>query len=355
MTTYLIRRLIQMFVVLFISSVVIYFILSLVPGGPLDALRQNTDPRRRPSEADIRRMEKAMGIDKPWYLQYVTWLAGDTWLGSIGYPQYVGERRGIIRGDWGTSWKLQRNKPVMEVIGDRLPDTLRLMITVSLISILVAIPIGIFSAVRQYSFFDYTFTTFSFIGNSLPSFWFGLMLIALTLAARNAGLFYLPSGDITALRDYTVPILGRVDAGSLLDRILHLVLPVTVLTFLNLAAYSRYMRASMLEVLKLDYVRTARAKGLRERVVVLKHALRNALIPLITIVVFTIPSVWGGALITETIFNYKGMGWLYIQALGQQDWPIVTAFLLISAILVVVANLIADILYTMVDPRIRLA
>jgi peptide/nickel transport system permease protein len=354
MTTYLIRRLFQMVVVLFLSSLVIYLILSLVPGGPLDALRQNADPRRRPSEADIKRMEKAMGIDKPWYLQYVTWVAGDTWLDTVGYPRYKGERLGIIRGDWGVSWKLQRNKPVMQVIGDRLPDTLRLMVTVSLLSVLIAIPIGIFSAVRQYSVFDYVFTTFSFIGTSLPSFWFALMLITLTLIARGAGWFYLPSGDITALRDYDVPLLGRVVAGTLLDRVLHLILPVIVLTFINLAAYSRYMRASMLEVLKLDYVRTARAKGLAERVVVLKHALRNALIPLITIVVFTIPGIWGGALITETIFNYKGLGWLYIQALGQQDWPIVTAFLLISSILVVLSTLLADILYTVVDPRIRL-
>ena len=128
-----------------------------------------------------------------------------------------------------------------------------------------------------------------------------------------------------------------------------------VLTLLSLAAYSRFMRASMLEVLKLDYVRTARAKGLREWIVVMKHALRNALIPLITLVVYTIPGVWGGALITEGIFNYKGMGWLYLQALNQQDWPIVTAFLLIQAILVVFANLLADILYTVADPRIRLS
>jgi peptide/nickel transport system permease protein len=229
------------------------------------------------------------------------------------------------------------------------------MITVSLLSILVAIPIGIFSAVRQYSVFDYVFTTFSFIGTSLPPFWFGLLLISAMVIARGKGWFYVPSGDITALRDYQVPFLGTVVAGTLLDRVLHLILPVLVLTFVNLAGYSRFMRASMLEVLKLDYVRTARAKGLAERVVVLKHALRNALIPLITIMVFTLPGIWGGALIIESIFNYKGLGWLYLQALNQQDWPVVMAFLLISSILVVLSTLLADILYTRVDPRIRLA
>jgi peptide/nickel transport system permease protein len=287
-------------------------------------------------------------------LQYITWLTGDTWLGAIGFDQYVGERRGIIRGDWGDSWKIQPNKPVLQVMAQRLPDTLLLMITSTVISIAFAIPIGIFSAVRQYSRLDYFFTSFSFLGISLPAFWFGLMLIAGTLALKRNGLFSFPTGDVVALRPYTVPGLGRVAAGSLLDRGLHLVLPVLVLSLLNIAGYSRFMRASMLEVLKQDYVRTARAKGLRERVVVVKHALRNALIPLITIIVYTIPNIFGGALITESIFNYKGIGWLFIQALGQRDWAIVSAFLLINSVLIVVANLLADIMYTVADPRIRL-
>jgi peptide/nickel transport system permease protein len=239
-------------------------------------------------------------------------------------------------------------------MGQRLPDTMWLMITSTLISIALAIPIGIFSAVRQYSRLDYFFTSFSFLGISLPAFWFGLMLIAGTLALKRNGLFSFPTGDVVALRPYTLPGLGRITQGSGLDRALHLVLPVTVLSLLNIAGYSRFMRASMLEVLKQDYVRTARAKGLRERVVVVKHALRNALIPLITIIVYTIPNIFGGALITETIFNYKGIGWLFIQALGQRDWAIVTAFLLINSFLIVLANLLADILYTVVDPRIRM-
>lgn len=354
MITFLVRRFFQMGVVLFASTLVIFLIISFVPGGPLDYLNQNSDPRRRPSKADIERMQKRFGIDKPWYLQYVTWVAGDTWLDKIGFEQYVGERRGIIRGDWGTSWKINLNVPVLEVIGRRLPDTLRLMIVSTVVSIALAIPVGIYSAVKQYSKLDYFFTTFSFIGISLPSFWFGLMLISATLALKRNDLFYFPPGDAAALRAYTVPGLGRIEAGSFTDIVMHLVLPVIVLSMINLASFSRFMRASMLEVLKQDFVRTARAKGLRERVVVLKHAMRNALIPLITVLVYTIPNIFNGALITETIFNYKGIGWLYLQALNSRDWPIVTAFLLINAVLIILANMLADVLYTVADPRIRL-
>lgn len=354
MITFLVRRFFQMGLVLFISSVVVYLILSFVPGGPLDELLQQNDPRKRPTAADIARLEKALGLDKPIALRYVSWLAGDDWFDKIGFPQYEGDNRGIIRGDFGESWKLQRNKSVMSVIGQRLPDTLRLMITATVLSIVLAIPIGIYSAVKQYSKLDYFFTTFSFLGTSLPSFWFGLMMIAATLALNRNGLFYFPPGDILSIRNYTIPGLGTIAARSFADRILHLVLPVTVLSLLNLAGYSRFMRASMLEVLKQDYVRTARAKGLRERLVVMKHALRNALIPLITIIVTAIPGVFGGALITERIFNYRGLGYTYIDALTQRDWPIVMAFLIIQAVLIVIANLLADILYTVADPRIRL-
>lgn len=354
MATFLVRRFFQMGLVLIISTIVVYIILSFVPGGPLEDMLQVTDRRQRPSAQDIARIEKALGLDKPVALRYVTWVAGDDWLGSVGFPQYAGEKKGLIRGDWGTSWFLYRNQPVLTVMAQRLPATLVLQITSLVVALALAIPIGIYSAVRQYSKLDYVFTTFSFIGISLPSFWFALMMIAGALALRRNDLFAFPTGDIVALRPYTVPGLGRITAGSFMDRVLHLVMPVTVLALLSLASFSRFLRASMLEVLKQDYVRTARAKGLRERIVILKHAMRNALIPLITILVYSIPGVFNGALVTESIFNYKGMGYLYIQALGLRDWPIVTAFLLINAILIVIANLLADVLYTVADPRIRL-
>ncbi len=354
MTVYLIRRFFQIIVVLFLSTAVIYTLFALAP-NPLDELRQSTDIKVRASNEDIARLAKQLGLDKPWYLQYPVWLAGDTWLGSIGQDQYVGERKGILRGDWGTSWKYQKNKPVLGLIKDRLPATLWLMISSTLISLMIGIPLGVFSAVRQYSFFDYFFTAFSFIGISIPAFWFGLLIISASLIAKSNGWFYFPAGDVLAIRDYKVLGLGIVEAGSFLDRIMHLVMPVTVLSLLNLAGWSRFMRASMLEVLSQDYVRTARAKGVRERLVVYKHAFRNALIPLITLVVFAIPGVFGGAILTETVFNYKGLGFLFITALGLNDYPLAMAFLLISSVLLVFATLLADILYTFVDPRIRLS
>jgi peptide/nickel transport system permease protein len=190
----------------------------------------------------------------------------------------------------------------------------------------------------------------------MPVFWFGLLMIILFgLKFQQWGLPYFPTGDVftTRVTAGSIQDVLSIRPGSLLDRIVHLVLPTMVLTLLYLAGWSRFMRSSMLEVLRQDYVRTARAKGLLERVVIMKHAARNALIPLITIVVFQIPGIFGGAIVTETIFNYPGMGRLFIDSLNRNDWPIVMAILFITAILVVVATLIGDILYTIVDPRIR--
>lgn len=355
MIAFLLRRILQMFGVLFLSSLVIYFILLAVPGGPLDALLQ-ANGRQRPSAADIARQEKLLGLDKPIYLQYLTWLAGDDWFGAVpSWSQYQGERRGLVRGDWGESWKVQRGKPVLEIIADKLPNTLRLMGISTLLSLLIAIPLGIYSAVRPYSRLDYAVTAFSFFGISMPVFWLGLMLISLSLTSKANGWFFLPPGDIMAPRDYKIPGLGVIDAGSTLDRALHLVMPVIVLCLLNMATWSRFMRSSMLEVLKADFVRTARAKGVREQLVVLKHALRNALIPLITIITLTLPGLFAGAILTETVFNYKALGYIYIVALGQKDWPLVMSFLVIQAVLIVLSNLLADLLYAAADPRIRLA
>jgi peptide/nickel transport system permease protein len=230
------------------------------------------------------------------------------------------------------------------------------MATVTILSLVIAIPIGIISAVKQYSKLDYAVTTFSFFGISMPVFWFGLLMIMLfTLQFQKWGLPYFPSGDVFTTRvtpGSIQAVLGIVPY-TMADRIVHLILPVTVLTLLYLAGWSRFMRSSMLEVLRQDYVRTARAKGLLERTVIAKHATRNALIPLVTIVVLQIPGIFSGAIVTETIFNYPGMGRLFIDALSRDDWPIVMAILFISAILVVVATLVGDILYTVIDPRIR--
>lgn len=394
MTTYLIRRAIQMLGVVLVSTIAIYALLNFVPGGPLSGLNLAADQKSRLSEADIARLEAMLGLNKPLYLAYLTWLAGEDWvdevgnaLGNFGPVEDMGETgtwvgfqsftcqdaggsnaswtdrsrpapcsRGILRGDFGQSWQLARGQDVTMVIGSRLGNTIKLMTTVAVLSLLVAVPIGMLSAVKQYSTLDYIVTTFSFFGVAMPAFWFGLLLIILFgVQFQQWGLPALPTGDVVTIRviqPSLVHSLG-IEPGSTSDRIVHLILPTAMLSLLSLAGWSRFMRSSMLEVLRQDYVRTARAKGLLERVVIMKHAARNALIPLITIVVFEIPGIFGGAVLTETIFNYPGMGRLFIEALGRDDWPIVMAFLFISAILVVIATLIGDVLYTIVDPRIR--
>jgi peptide/nickel transport system permease protein len=238
----------------------------------------------------------------------------------------------------------------------RLPKTIQLMGVSTLLSLLIGIPLGVYSAVKQYSRFDYIFTTLAFIGSAMPTFFFGiLMIILFSIVPKEAGLPYVPSGLSESVRDYTVPVIGAVEAGSLKDRVLHLILPVSVLTIVSISFYSRFVRASMLEVMRQDYVRTARAKGLSERIVILKHALRNALIPFITIVVFTLPGLLGGAIITESIFAWPGMGRLYLLALGDYDYPVAMSIFFILAVLTVLATLLRDVLYTLADPRIRLS
>jgi peptide/nickel transport system permease protein len=356
MTNYLIRRVFTMLVVLFLSTVAIFAILNAAPGGPLDALRLNTNARTRVSAQDFARLENLLGLDMPVHLRYVVWLAGDDWievlptwftgLNSFGEPFENGDARGILRGDWGESWSVSRGNDVLGVIKSRLGNTVILMSLATVVSLLVAIPIGVLSAVKQYSTLDYTVTTFSFIGISMPVFWMGLMMIILfAVKFQQWGLPALPSGGVSSLRG--------VGAGTLVDRALHLIMPTLVLSLLYMAGWSRFMRTSMLDVLHQDYVRTARAKGLVQRVVIAKHAFRNALIPLITIVTLQLSSLFGGAVLTETVFAYPGMGHLYFNAISRSDWPLVMGYLLILASLVIMSNLLADIAYVMVDPRIR--
>jgi peptide/nickel transport system permease protein len=288
---------------------------------------------------------------------YVGWLF-NPYHGILGrWAGYHNDRRGVVRLDWGTSWKLAVGQPVMMLIKSRLGNTLLLMTLATVISLAVAVPIGIVSAVKQYSTLDYVVTTFSFFGSSMPVFWFGLMMILIfSYKFRDWGLPFMPAGGVVMVRRAPPgQVLAYLNAapGGWLDRAVHLVMPAIVLSLFYMASWSRFTRSSMLEVLRQDYIRTARAKGLRERVVLGKHALRNALIPLITIVVFQLPGIFGGATITETVFSYHGIGRLYYDALVQSDWPVVMVLLLITAILVVAATLLGDILYTIVDPRIR--
>jgi len=345
MTTYLIRRSLQGLLVLVVATFLIYFLLSQVPGSPASALR--ADPKI--TKKRIQELEHLMGWDKPWYQRYFIWLFDPAKTDPADNPIDISigdfhiQGAGFLTGNWGKSITVAKGQPVIDQIKSRLPNTLVLMISSVLVSLIIAFPIGVLSAIRQYSKLDYAVTMFSFFGLSMPVFWFGLMLIILFAVNFKAwGLPYLPTG-------------GLADPGfenDIGNRLLHLVLPVTVLSIVSVAGWSRYIRSSMLEVLRQDYVRTAWAKGLQQRVVILKHALRNALIPLITIVGLTLPGLFGGAVITETVFAYPGMGRLYLSALNY-DWSLVMGILVISTVLVVVSNILADVLYAVADPRIR--
>ena len=354
MSAYLIRRLIQMVFVLLISSMAIYGLMLAAGGGPFAELRQaGADKKSSFSPEQIKRMEKMLGLNLPKHLQYVAWLSGDDWMGRID-PDYAGTRRGVIRGDWGQSFK--QHRPVLVMIRERLFNTVRLMGASAILSLMIAIPIGIYSAVKQYSKLDYAFTFATFFGIAIPGFWFGLMLILLfSNQFQKWGLPYLPgSGTVSArIRPGSIEAALGITRGSWGDMLTHMILPTASLALRSMAGWTRFVRSSMLEVLRQDYVRTARAKGLTERVVIAKHALRNALIPLVTIITFEIPALFGGAILTESVFGYPGMGRLYLDALGNADFPVQQGFLMISAILVVIATLLSDILYTVVDPRIR--
>ena len=397
MTTYLIRRAFQMLAVLLISAVASYLLINLAPGGPLQGLRQIAgNSRFQISEEDIARKRAYYELDlflpyrfSRWLIGYPTGpllIGGQTYLAdllvgcrkpiesevvdsrgryniqTVGCSEDVtladldGRRtsNGILRGDFGTSWGILRDRPVSLLVWSRLPRTLELMVLSISISLIIAVPLGIYQAVKQYSSADYAFTFAAFAGSSMPTFFFGIvMILTLSVLAKGAGLPWLPPGDAVGVREYFIPILGTIQPGTLLDQSLHVLMPTAVLVLFNTSFYSRYVRSSMLEVLRQNYVRTARAKGLIERNVILKHALRNALIPFVTVVVFAIPGAFAGAIITETVFNWPGMGRLFIDALGRSDYPVTMAILLITAFLTVIATLIGDILYTFVDPRIR--
>ena len=399
MTAYFIRRILQMIVVLLISAVATYALLNLAPGGPLAGLRQVQQTGRfKITEDDIARIRAYFELDLYLPVRFTRWLAGwPTGPITIGNKAYLSDvvvgcrkpveteilndqgnyesvitgckelvymkdlegrrtSKGIFRGDFGLSWKILRDRPVTDLLLSRLPKTLQLIGLETLLSLFIGIPLGVYSAVRQYSKFDYIFTSLAFMGSAMPTFFFGIVMILLfSIIPKGAGWPFLPAGLSESVRGYTIPVIGAVAAGSVKDRLLHLALPVAVLTIFNIAGYSRFVRASMLEVMKQDYVRTARAKGLSETAVVLKHAFRNALIPFITIVVFTIPGLFSGAIITESIFSWPGMGRLYLLALGDNDYPVAMAIFFILAVLTVIATLIRDILYTVVDPRIRLS
>ena len=322
MLTYIARRLLYSIPVLIATSFLIFAGVSLI-GDPLGGLKVN--PLASQETIDHIRVEKHLSDPIP--VQYGYWVR-DAVLHKFGTP-------------------LLSQQPIWDDLKRVIPHTLTLVIAAELISLLIGVSIGIYSAIRQYSVFDYTATTFSFLGFAMPVFWLALMMqIAFTnlFLAWHVRIFYT-SG------------LSSVDPGSgfhfVLDRAQHLAIPVMVLCVLNLAVYSRFMRASLLEVVNTDYVRTARAKGLTEQRVTLKHAVRNALIPVVTLAALNFGALIGGAIVTEQIFQLDGMGNYFIQNLFNQDIYPIMAWLMVVAVAVILFNLIADILYGVLDPRVR--
>jgi peptide/nickel transport system permease protein len=314
MIKYILRRMLVSIPVLFGVTLIAYFIITLAPGDAVDML---VSPGLSPQDIALKR--QALGLDEPVLVQYTKWL------------------NELVHGNLGYSFTNRR--PVTERIGERIGPTLILTFSSLLLSYLIAIPIGVLSAVRQYSILDYISTIFSFLGISVPSFFFGLLMIY--FFALRIDLF--PTGGMETI--------GA--PSTLLDRLSHLVLPTIVLSLQNTGIVMRYTRSGMLEVIHQDYIRTARAKGLGERLIIYRHAIRNALIPVITLVGVQLPFLLGGAIITEQIYNWPGMGRLAVEAISQRDYPTIMGINLLAAVMVIFGNLFADVMYGVVDPRIR--
>jgi len=343
MTIYILRRLIQTIGLLFLLSVILFALVNLAPGGPLSAYGGK---RIRPEKVEI--LKRQFGLDQPLPVQYIYWLVGNDWKqvdsDGDGIVDSAGTRKGILRGDFGFSYRTRQ--PVLDEIALRFPNTITLMGITMFVALLIAIPIGIYSAIKQYSIFDFFATTFSFAGQAIPDFWLGLLFIIIFYAwLKNpwTGEPLLPSGGMSSLNS----------GFSLSDRISHLVLPVLTGTLGWIAWYSRFLRSSLLEILPLNYLKSARARGLPEQRVIFKHALKNAMIPIITLLALDIPYIFTGAVLIETIFAWPGMGRLYYQAAVERDYPLLMAVLIIGAGFIILSNLLADILYAYLDPRVR--
>ena len=319
MLQFILRRLIISVPTLLGISVVLFAIISLAPGDPFGdiALNPNVPPQAR------QELARQYGIDQPGYVRYTKWLGQ------------------IVQGNWGFSFVSHAR--VSQLIRQRLPTTLFVVGTAYLVALLIAIPIGIISAIRQYSIVDNVATTFAFLGYSLPTFFTGLVFILIF----TVKLHWLPEIYTTSIQ------------GSLFHKITeyarHAAMPIMVLALFQAAELTRYVRSSVLDVIHLDYVRTARAKGLNERQVTLRHAVRNALIPVITIMALQLPTVFTGAIITEQIFRIPGIGTLLISSINSSDTPVLMAIVFTSAGLVVLFNIVADVLYGILDPRITYA
>ncbi|MBD3274460.1 MAG: ABC transporter permease subunit [Candidatus Marinimicrobia bacterium] len=319
MLNYIIRRIFATIPLLLLGLTMTFFIMRLAPGDPTTKyINPDFDPEVR------QLMLKKFGLDQPLHIQYWRWLTS------------------FIQGDFGVSF--DKSRPVVEVIRDAIINTLILSSLALVVSLLTGVILGVLSAIRQYSRFDNVMTVASLFFYSMPSFWLGLMLILIF----SLVLGWLPAGGMVSVNyEY------MNSAAQLGDRVVHLILPVFVLGIASAASTMRYMRGSMLEIIRQDFIRTARAKGLSERVVNLKHATRNALSPVVTLFGLSIPFLFSGAVITEIVFAWPGMGRVMLTSIFARDYPVTIAITAIAFIMVMLGNLIADILYAVVDPRVR--
>jgi len=315
MIGYLVRRILQALGLLLLVSIIGFGILHLAPGGPMAQFAASGDL----TPADFARIEHQMGLDRALPIQYGEWL----WR--------------LLSGDWGVSYRDQQ--PVLGIIASHLGATVELMLTSMIAAILLGCWIGVVSAVHRYGWFDTLATVGSMITLSIPTFWFGFMMIYIF----SVRLEWLPSGNLETIGD-----------GSLLDHIHHLIAPAVVLALASTASWSRYMRSSMLDVINHDFVRTARAKGLPRQWILYRHIVRNALLPMITIAGLQLPALLGGALVTETVFTWPGMGRLFLDSISYRDYPVVMGVLIFTATLVLIGSLLADLRYGVADPRISL-
>lgn len=321
MTAYIVRRLLQMIPLIFGVTFLTFALVNLIPGSPVQRLRDN--PKIRPEAAIA--LEKQLGLDQPWPIRYVHWL-GDLAHGNLGVSMY-------------------NQLPVADRIFAAIPNTLMITVIPLLIALLIAVPLGIYSAVRHRSLFDHAATVGGVALYSVPDFWLALVLvIVFALKLKAAGLPSLPVGGMTNPRG----------GGDLLDRIQHLILPVLALSMAQIGSWSLLIRSSMLETLRQDFIRTADSKGLSSRTVLYLHALKNALLPLVTLVGLALPGLLAGAFFIEVIFAWPGMGRLTFEAVGRRDYTMIMATTLMFSVLTMVGNLVADVLYATLDPRIRL-
>ncbi|MFK7743430.1 MAG: ABC transporter permease [Roseobacter sp.] len=333
MLTYTIRRLVLSVPTLLFISLVIFLLLQLAPGDPMSQVPLTVPPEVK------QRMREALGLGEPIHIQYWKWLVQFFWVEPqvlidhwFGTTFAEGKQRVI-------SW--QTRSPVMDIVIQRMPQTLWVVGMSYIVGILISLPIGIYSAYKQYSLFDQAGTFVSMIGFSIPPFFSGVVVIV---------IFSVNLGWFPSIYDTTHVV---TDWASFKVQLQQMIMPVMVLALQTTAQISRFMRASMLDNLNQDYVRTARAKGLKESVVVMVHVLRNSMIPIVTVIALGIPSIFGGAIITETLFKVNGIGQLLLTALFANDLPMVMTLTFIFAILIVMFNLIADVLYGVLDPRIR--